>query len=442
MTTPAPYEDEAQPQTLTWNLLFDAAGEVRPELAYWLADEHQLVLTRDPELFGTGAVDENDNPLEVVLLKPGATITGRVVDAIDDCLASYLECSEEGIDFSWTGYPPLPNAFVIGSTPRPDPHLPLRYFGHPMFWLPPDVLRPLPDEPLSIYTVRICMELVARGVMNAETGDVVDVLVANGLDYRDPELDEMLEAWRSGEDVPELDELILPDPPDLADNPRGKSWSLVAATSLVRELWPSYNLAECEDLNGSVAQMLEQAESVGVKEATAAFEAAGKKWVSSRRTPDDGDALRDAAIEFSDELFRYLDEIWLDLVLIDKLRANRAFQYNGRVSDLETSTRRRAFKPYRDEHQGVRCRDVQTRGRGDRRASWTRAIEIDGSLEPLCDSVDALGLRRHLRLPRGREALGRERPRRRLGVRTRRSAFGAGALLAGIAVLGGVTSVR
>ena len=30
--------------------------------------------------------------------------------------------------------------------------------------------------------------------MNAETGDVVDVLVANGLDYRDPELDEMLEA--------------------------------------------------------------------------------------------------------------------------------------------------------------------------------------------------------------------------------------------------------
>ena len=339
MTTPAPYEDEAQPQTLTWNLLFDAAGEVRPELAYWLADEHQLVLTRDPELFGTGAVDENDNPLEVVLLKPGATITGRVVDAIDDCLASYLECSEEGIDFSWSGYPPLPNAFVIESTPRPDPHLPLRYFGHPIFWLPPDVLRPLPDEPLSIYTVRICMELVARGVMNAETGDVVDVLVANGLDYRDPELDEMLEAWRSGEDVPELDELILPDPPDLADNPRGKSWSLVAATSLVRELWPSYNLAECEDLNGSVAQMLEQAESVGVKEATAAFEAAGKKWVSSRRTPDDGDALRDAAIEFSDELFRYLDEIWLDLVLIDKLRANRAFQYNGRVSDLETSTR-------------------------------------------------------------------------------------------------------
>ena len=92
------------------------------------------------------------------------------------------------------------------------------------------------------------MELVARGVINAETGDVVDVLVANGLDYRDPELDEMLEAWRSGEDVPELDELILPDPPDLADNPRGKSWSLVAATSLVRELWPSYNLAECEDL--------------------------------------------------------------------------------------------------------------------------------------------------------------------------------------------------
>ena len=117
------------------------------------------VATRDPELFGTGAVDENGNPLEVVLLKPGATITGRVVDAIDDCLASYLECSEEGIDFSWSGYPPLPNAFVIESTPRPDPHLPLRYFGHPIFWLPPDVLRPLPDEPLSIYTVRICMEL-------------------------------------------------------------------------------------------------------------------------------------------------------------------------------------------------------------------------------------------------------------------------------------------
>ena len=56
-----------------------------------------------------------------------------------------------------------------------------------MFWLPDDgLLGPDPEnESHEVRSVRIAMELLARGVMHPET-EMLSTYVADGLDYRVP----------------------------------------------------------------------------------------------------------------------------------------------------------------------------------------------------------------------------------------------------------------
>ena len=323
---PAEHEGDDRPQTLTWNLVFAPSGDAKPEIAFWLAEEHGLFVTRDEKLLDAGVETEEGEQLEVVLLKPGEILPGRICEALSDVAAMYVGCAEGGISLGSMGYPPLPYA-LWDDQRKPDEHIPTRYLGHPVFWLPEAVLRgPTPyQESVTVRDTRIAMELVARGVMNPETGDVVDVLVANGLDYRDPSVGEMLEAWRAGENVPELDELILPDPTDLVSAPGGTLWASIAATKLVRESWSNIELVELADLNGQVLRSCEIIELSTADLALAGFEAAGKTWMRSPRSKKDNEALSQSVEDFTDRLSEVMLQNWLPLVLTMRYRKEQLF---------------------------------------------------------------------------------------------------------------------
>ena len=342
----AKHESDERPQLLTWNLLFTPAGEVKPELAYTLATDYGLFVTRNPDLAMLGAVTDNDTQLEVVLLRPGEILVADTARSISGAIASYLPCSEESLDVSQLGYPPMPVALREDGTRRPSDSVPSRYLGHPVFWLPDDVLLgPDPEnESHEVRSVRIAMELVARGVMNPETGDVVDVLVANGLDYRDPLVSEMLEVWRSGEDVPDLNEFMLGPPEDLASAPGGGRWSLIQASRLVRDAWPSIELAELENLNGRVLSSIHIVEQLTLDTALAGFSAAGQRWFASKRKTIDNARLRQAVKDFGHTLAEVMGQDWAWLALYQKCRSEHLFgdaskialvdQYDGELLDV------------------------------------------------------------------------------------------------------------
>ena len=352
MSVPAIYEDDEQPQALTWNVLFDASGEVRPEIAEWLAEDHGLVITRDPELLTAGAMTEDGGQLEIVLIKPGEILPTRVVTALEDVITSYWQSADDGVEVSALGYPPFPAAWTDGKR-RPDEWIPSRCLGHPVFWLPDHVLRPTSPagENEAIRCVRISMELIARGVMNPETGDVVDVLVANGLDYRDPLVAEMLDAWRAGEDVAELDELVLGPPEDLDSAPEGGRWAVVHATNSVRDAWPDIERVELEDINGQVLVAAETIEQLPLETVMASFEDVGKRWFASERSDEDNAELREVVENFTDVLASVLTGEWARLVLVEKLRAERLFG---------DESRRALMDQYQNEFAAVIDKDVTT----------------------------------------------------------------------------------
>lgn len=331
MLVDAKYEGDDTPQSLSWNLLFDSNGSVKPEMAYLLAREHALFLTRDPELVGSGVVTEEDTQIELALIRPGIPVASRVVNAIKDVMTSYLECAENAIGMGPLGYPPLPMAWRDDLDRKcPGDWIPSRYLGHPIFWLPSDVLRPFDGEEEPTYTTRIALELHARGVMNLDTGDVVDVLVSNGLDYRDPEIDEMLSIWRTGEPVPELDDLILPYPEDIDTIKGGKDWAVLLANEIVSELWSEIELAECNDLNGQVIVTTETLENMPLQMAVEPFEEIGRNWFSSERTDDDNAELRESVESFTSVLIGCLSEEWTYLLVLEKMRAEHLFGVDDR----------------------------------------------------------------------------------------------------------------
>jgi hypothetical protein len=333
----AKHENDEQPQSLTWNLLFNSAGEVRPELAYMLATDYGFFITGNPDLAMSGVVTDNDAQLEVVLLKPGEILAADTARSLGKAIASYLSCSEDSIDVNQLGYPPVPVALREDGTRGPSDSIPSRYLGHPVFWLPDDVLLgPDPEnESQEVRAIRIVMELVARGVMNPETGDVIDVLVANGLDYRDPLVNEMLEAWRSGMDVPDLEECTLGPPKDLATAPGGGRWSLIQASRLVRDAWPNIELAELENLNGRVLSSIHTVEQFTLDMALGGFSAAGQKWFASKKKTIDNARLRQAVEDFGHTLAEVMGKDWAWLALYQKCRSEHLFGDASRIALID-----------------------------------------------------------------------------------------------------------
>jgi hypothetical protein len=97
------------------------------------------------------------------------------------------------------GYPPLPRppAGSADGTGRLPAGLAPEMAGHPVFWLDGPTRRQRPGEQDDAYAIRLFLELVDRGYLDA-SGRLRNPLVALGIDVRDPADRTRLIAYRDG----------------------------------------------------------------------------------------------------------------------------------------------------------------------------------------------------------------------------------------------------
>ncbi len=106
---------------------------------------------------------------------------------------------------------------------------------HPLLWLPDRLATryTLVDddgvcstEPNDIWCLRVCLELQASGLYDADTGTWLDVLSLAGLDSHDPDAARRVDRWLTGGIDPALDRLDLAEHVDRTGDP---DWALHAA---------------------------------------------------------------------------------------------------------------------------------------------------------------------------------------------------------------------
>ena len=106
---------------------------------------------------------------------------------------------------------------------------------HPLLWLPDRLATRytlLDDdgvsstEPDDLWCLRVCLELQASGLYDAETGSWLDVLSLAGLDSHDPDTCRRVDNWLTGGSDNVLDRLDLAEH---VDRPGDLDWALHAA---------------------------------------------------------------------------------------------------------------------------------------------------------------------------------------------------------------------
>ena len=106
---------------------------------------------------------------------------------------------------------------------------------HPLLWLPDRLAAryTLVDddgvcstEPDDVWCLRVCLELQAAGLYDADTGSWLDVLSLAGLDGNDPDTASRVARWLTGAADPYLDRLDLAEH---VDRPGDLDWALHAA---------------------------------------------------------------------------------------------------------------------------------------------------------------------------------------------------------------------
>jgi hypothetical protein len=113
------------------------------------------------------------------------------------------------------GYPPLPRppAEAPDGTGKLPGELALEFAGHPVFWLDRATKRQRPDEPDDAFAIRLFLELVDRGYVNAEDGRLRNPLVANGFDVRRSDDRARLARYQAGAWDPVLCGVAIPPNP-------------------------------------------------------------------------------------------------------------------------------------------------------------------------------------------------------------------------------------
>ena len=85
------------------------------------------------------------------------------------------------------------------------------------------------------WAVRVCLELSASGLYDAESGTWLDVLARYGLDVDDPTTLDRIRSWQAGASDPVLDTIDLSDLVDIDD----RHWALETAIALMGDLKPA-----------------------------------------------------------------------------------------------------------------------------------------------------------------------------------------------------------
>ena len=149
--------------------------------------------------------------------------------------------TDTGIDPEWVKPNPLccvplptyPETWPAGL--RRWPRVRTAMMWHPLLWLPDrlatrytlvDDNGACSTEPDDIWCLRVCLELQAAGLYDADTGSWLDVLSLAGLDGHDPDTSRRVDNGLTGGGDPVLDRLDLAEH---VDRPGDLDWALHAA---------------------------------------------------------------------------------------------------------------------------------------------------------------------------------------------------------------------
>lgn len=131
---------------------------------------------------------------------------------------------------------------------------------HPLMWLPDRLsgryqiqqtdgtTTPEDDD---TWAVRVCLELSASGMYDAESATWVDVLSLYGLDLDDPEVLDRVRWWQSGQADPILDTIDLSSHIDVDD----RHWALETALAMMGDLLPASYALLANDLLATIDEI-------------------------------------------------------------------------------------------------------------------------------------------------------------------------------------------
>jgi len=164
---------------------------------------------------------------------------------------------------------------------------------HPLLWLPERLATRytlLDDtggrsaEPDDVWALRVCLEVQASGLYDADTGSWLDVLSLAGLDGDDPDTATRVAAWLNGRPDPVLDGLDLTEH---VDRPSDPDWAVFAAIAELPALQVISWAVTALDLLEACEELTETGGDTGrVRRAAAAI--AALAGTNLRGLPDDG----------------------------------------------------------------------------------------------------------------------------------------------------------
>ena len=164
---------------------------------------------------------------------------------------------------------------------------------HPLLWLPErlatrytllDDTGGRSTEPDDVWALRVCLEVQASGLYDADTGSWLDVLSLAGLDGDDPDTATRVAAWLNGRPDPVLDGLDLTEH---VDRPGDPDWAVFAAIAELPALQVISWAVTALDLLEACEELTETGGDTGrVRRAAAAI--AALAGTNLRGLPDDG----------------------------------------------------------------------------------------------------------------------------------------------------------
>lgn len=280
----------------TENLLFEpGTGRVPPAIAEDAAAAFGILITSDPGDLTRRHFGDSQEPLDPVLVRPGELHPASRRAELAQVVAEDWDLPEDCILTSSFGFPPLPN---------PDPAAAQAVFehakdlcGHPVFWLPADVItvdHPNDEHP-DIRIIRLWLEITARGFGDYTTGNYRNAITSRGFDLDNPTLIEALISRAHGQPVPLLDQFVLPPTPMVVPGAPRWMWALAEATAWVREFAPAALAVEVEALNHHVVATIDKVQGVSATTLMATlFDPAAQAWFGEQRTAQSDQRLRDA----------------------------------------------------------------------------------------------------------------------------------------------------
>jgi hypothetical protein len=164
---------------------------------------------------------------------------------------------------------------------------------HPLLWLPErlatrytllDDTGGRSTEPDDVWALRVCLEVQASGLYDADTGSWLDVLSLAGLDGDDPDTATRVGGWLDGRPDRVLDGLDLTEH---VDRPSDPDWAVFAAIAELPALQVISWAVTALDLLEACEELTETGGDTGrVRRAAAAI--AALAGTNLRGLPDDG----------------------------------------------------------------------------------------------------------------------------------------------------------